>query len=555
MVQGTPEVATTTDGTRRSLLARAGLVAGAVGAALLHRPAPAAAQSVQETVDIAPPGGEPALKLRPSGPVAPSTSVGGALNLDNSASQGAGTVLYSNRGTDALGRLLVVNQANPANPQQAVRIQNAGTAHAVSILHDPAGGAGDSSAEAVDIVSTNPLDTTLGIQGQEEGRGTVKVTHEKPVRSDANAAALSIALQGAGTACQGIFIGNDAGNPTTGKLLNIRNGGPSAKRLALTADGQLELPVQGPAGGLVIGDDASLYRSAEGVLATDGGIAVADRVVLTSVDKAIANGTYTIAQITSGTTIALGAGGGLRGLGVAARITVSGALAPVSLSMCRLSSVVTPSGKTDLRSIEVYKSSPRIDGLPGVAGGVVGSTFASFQHQLKLNPIDRGTGTLARVFGFYMPPATNSVGAGWTVPNYSAVRIEAPGGAGAITQLTGVDIRDFKGRGATNSSVRSVGEAVPMRHSGGVALGTQAGPQTLLHLRGNSCMHGSVTVESESSNPPAPDSGRQARLYVKGGKLVIQWNRNGTVLYTSIALDSPGPYPVAPAVITDAAAP
>jgi hyaluronoglucosaminidase len=211
-------------------------VAGAVGAALLHRPAPAAAQSVQETVDIAPPGGEPALKLRPSGPVAPSTSVGGALNLDNSASQGAGTVLYSNRGTDALGRLLVVNQANPANPQQAVRIQNAGTAHAVSILHDPAGGAGDSSAEAVDIVSTNPLDTTLGIQGQEEGRGTVKITHEKPVRSDANAAALSIALQGSGTACQGIFIGNDAGNPTTGKLLNIRNGGPSAKRLALTAD-------------------------------------------------------------------------------------------------------------------------------------------------------------------------------------------------------------------------------------------------------------------------------------------------------------------------------
>jgi hypothetical protein len=68
-------------------------------------------------------------------------------------------------------------------------------------------------------------------------------------------------------------------------------------------------------------------------------------------------------------------------------------------------------------------------------------------------------------------------------------------------------------------------------------------------------MHGSVTVESESSNPPAPDSGRQARLYVKGGKLVIQWNRNGTVLYTSIALDSPGPYPVAPAVITDAVAP
>lgn len=555
MVQGTPEVATTTDGTRRSLLARAGLVAGAVGAALLGRPAPAPAQTVQETVDISPPGGDPALKLRPSGSVAPSASAGGALNLDNSASQGAGAVLYSNQGAGALGRLLVVNQAHPANPQQAVRIQNAGTAHTVSILHDPAGGAGDSSAEAVDIVSTNPLDTTLGIQGQEEGRGTVKITHEKPARPDTNAAALSIALQGDGTACQGIFIGNDAGNPTTGKLLNIRNGGPSARRLALTAGGQLELPVQGPAGGLVIGDDASLYRSGEGVLATDGGIAVADRVVLTSVDKAIANGTYTAAQVTAGTTVSLGTGGGFRALGVAARITVSGTLAPTSLSMCRLSSLVTPAGKTDLRSIEVYKSSPQIDGLPGVADGVVGSTFASFQHQLRLNPIDRGTGTLARVFGLYLPPATNSVGAGWTVPSYSAVRVEAPGGAGAITQLTGIDIRDFKQRGAVNSSLRSFGEAVHMRHSGGVALGAQTSPDTLLHLHGSSCMHGSVTIESESSHPPAPAAGRQARLYVKDGRLVIQWNRGGTVLYTTVRLDSPGPYPAAPEVTTDTRAP
>lgn len=543
------------EGTRRSVLARAGLLVGGVAAVLLHGSERAQGQTVGETMDIAPPAGDTALKLRPSGAVAPSTSAGGALNLDNSASQGAGAVLYSNRGADALGRLLVVNQANPTNPQQAVRIQNAGTAHAVSILHDPAGGAGDSSAEAVDIVSTNPLDTTLGVQGQEEGRGTVKITHEKPARPDANAAAISIALQGAGTACQGIFIGNDAGNPTTGKLLNIRNGGPSAKRLALTADGKLELPVQGPTGGLAIGADASLYRSEEGVLATDGGIAVADRLVLTSVDKAIANGTYTIAQVTSGTTIAIGAGGGLRGLGVAAAISVSGTLAPTSLSMCRLSSVVTPAAKTDLKSVEVYKSGLRINGLAGVADGVSGSTFSSFQHHLRLNPIDHGTASMARVFGFYMPPAINLVGAGWTVPNYSAVRIEAPGGAGTITQLTAIDIRDFKGRGAMNHSLRSFGQAVHMRHSGGVSLGAQATPDTLLHLHGNPSVHGSLTVDSESSNPPAPDADAQARLYVKGGKLVVQWNRGGTPLYTTIALDSPGPYPVSPVVTTDTVAP
>ncbi len=196
------------------------------------------------------------------------------MNLDNSASTGAGAVLYSDRGADAAGRLLIVNQSNAANPQHAVRIQNTGLAHTVSIYHDPAGGAGDPTAEALDVVSTNPLDTTVGIRGREEGRGTVKITHEKPAGPDANASALSICLLGNGTAAQGIYIGNDAGIATTGPLLNIRNGGPGSERLALTADGRLELPVPGPQGGLVIGSDANLYRSARSMLATAGGLEV-----------------------------------------------------------------------------------------------------------------------------------------------------------------------------------------------------------------------------------------------------------------------------------------
>ena len=539
---------------RRSLLGRAGLLAGGVAALVLHGPQRAPAQTIGETMDIAPPAGDQALKLRPSGQVPPSTSAGGALNLDNSGSQGAGAVLYSNQGAGALGRLLVVNQDNPANPQNAVRIQNSGTATTVAILHDPAGGAGDSSAEAVDIVSTNPLDTTLGVRGREEGRGTVKITHEKPARSDANAAALSIALTGAGTAAQGIFIGNDAGNPTTGPLLNIRNGGPDARRLVLTADGKMQLPVQGPQGGVVIGSDASLYRADEGVLATDGGIAVADGVVLTNVDKAVTDGMYSVVQVAPATTIALGAGGGLRGMRVAAAISVSGVLAQASLSMFNLSSVVTPSAPADLNSVEVYKSSPRFDGLAGVAAGVSGDTFSSFQHQLRLNPIANGTAAFARVHGLYMPPS-NSVGAGWTVPHYSAVRIEAPGGTGTIAQLVGIEIRDFDGRAASNCSLRSFGSAVHMRHSGGVSLGAQATPDTVLHLRGNESAHGSVTVEAESTHPQAPAPGAQARIYVKDAKLVIQWNRSGTVLYTTIPLDTAGPYPVTPGVTTDVVAP
>jgi hyaluronidase-like protein HylP len=262
----------TTERTRRSLLAKAGLLAGGAWVTLLQGSERALAASINETTEIAPPPGDAALKLVPSGAVPPSVSVGGAFNLNNTGSTGAGAVLYSNQGAEALGRLLVVNQGNPANPQHAVRIQNAGTAHTVSILHDPAGGAGDATAEALDVVSTNPLDTALGVQGREEGRGTVKITHLKPANPDTDAAALSIALLGAGTECQGIFIGNDAGNPTTGRLLNVRNGGPGSERLVLTADGRVELPVQGAAGGIVMGSDASLFRSDEGVLATDGAI-------------------------------------------------------------------------------------------------------------------------------------------------------------------------------------------------------------------------------------------------------------------------------------------
>ena len=166
----------------------------------------------------------------------------------------------------------MVNQANPSNPQHAVRIQNAGTAHTVSIFHDPAGGAGDPTAEAVDIVSTNEQDTALGVRGRETGKGTVKITHGKPAGPDANASALSIALEGAGTACQGIYIGNDAGNPTTGDLLHIRNGGPGTDLLRLTAPGRLELAAQGSEGGLVVGGDANALPRRSGLLATDGAL-------------------------------------------------------------------------------------------------------------------------------------------------------------------------------------------------------------------------------------------------------------------------------------------
>jgi hypothetical protein len=486
------------ESSRRTLLARAGILAGGVGALILHGAERAVAQTVAETVEIRPPAGQTALAIVPSGDVPPSASVGGALNLDNTASTGAGAVLYSNRGASALGRLLAVNQDHPENPQHALRVQNAGTAHTVSIFHDPAGGAGDPTAEALDVVSTNPLDTAVGVQGREEGKGTVKITHAKPGRPDADASALSIALLGAGTACQGIFIGNDSGNPTTGPLLNIRNGGPAAPRLVLTADGRLELPVPGPSGGLTLGADTNLYRAATAVLSTDGALQA----------RAMQ-------------------GGG----------------------------EVAPTEATAIPLVDVFRARLSLYGIEGVSSGVRGTTFSSFHHQLRLQPIEAGTASFAGVYGFYAPPLLNVVGKGWNVTSYSAVRVEPPGGEGTISHLAAVDVRDLKGRGANNYSLRSFGTSVTMRHSGAVSLGSQAAPESLLHLHGNSNVHGSVTFEAESAHPPTSTQGSQARLYLKGNALVIQWSDESRVLYTRIPLDSAGPYPATPAVTTDTTPP
>jgi hypothetical protein len=427
------------------MLLRGGLAAGVIGVIAMPDAARAAPTRFDDTVEVVPPPGATALRLTSSGNVSPSVVNGGALSVDNSGSTGAGAVLCSNRGADAAGRLLVVNQMNPANPQHAVRIQNVGTASTVSVFHDPAAGAGDPDAEAVDIVSTNQLDTTLGVRGRETGKGTVKITHGKPAGNDANASALSIALEGAGTAAQGIYIGNDADNPTTGDLLHIRNGGPGTERLRLTAAGRLEVA---------------------------------------------------------------------RGVSALATITTADVL------------------DADTRAI-----------------------YSSFQHQLRLQPLPAGVvGQITSVFGFYSPPTT-SVDAGWSVNNYSMVRIEPPQGSGSILNLTGLDIRDFRGRGTLNYSVRSFGPAVHMRHSGGVNIGSQATPGSMLHLRGNPSFHGSLTIDQESNDAPSPAARQQARLYVKNGKLVVQWNDGGKTLFTTIPLEPSGPYPVTVPITTDTTPP
>lgn len=194
-----------------------------------------------------------------------STSVGGAILVENTGSTGAGVVVFTNRGADAAGRLMVLRSANAAFTQAALHIDYLGTNHAATIAH---GGTGTASL-ALSVVSTNEDDTAVGVTGEPSARGTIKVTHNKPSVADGNASALSILLNGAGTACQGIFLDTEAGVSTTGKLINFRQAG--AERFVVHPDGSVQIGAgpmwvygTGSPEGAVAAPVGSLYSRTDG---------------------------------------------------------------------------------------------------------------------------------------------------------------------------------------------------------------------------------------------------------------------------------------------------
>jgi hypothetical protein len=150
------------------------------------------------------------------------------------------------------GRLLNIRADNPQFNAAALHVDYNGAGNAVEIVNSGTG----SPSVTLNVVSSNPNDTTLGISGQELGRGTAKITHTG-TGNDANASALSLRLNGAGTAAQGIFL--DATNGTTGKLLNLRNAGDT--KIAATSDGKLLAT-----GGLGVGNSAPASSITGGVV-------------------------------------------------------------------------------------------------------------------------------------------------------------------------------------------------------------------------------------------------------------------------------------------------
>jgi hypothetical protein len=162
----------------------------------------------------------PTLTLAPLGVTSGSPSTGGTLFVNQGTNPGSAFNTFTNAGSGALGRLMNVAVLNPAFDQAAFHIDYAGTANGLEMVSTSTA----SSSNALSITSTNPNSTAAGVNGTEISKGTVKIVHTYPGTSDANASALSLRANGAGTAAQGIFFDAEDGG-TTGNLMKMRNGG------------------------------------------------------------------------------------------------------------------------------------------------------------------------------------------------------------------------------------------------------------------------------------------------------------------------------------------
>jgi hypothetical protein len=171
---------------------------------------------------------------------------------------------------------LAVTTQDSATGSQGVSITcatGAGTAHAHGITSNLTG-SGNAFSSAANFVSANSAASCVQISGSETGRGSLKITHTGDGTSgDANASAISIDLQPAGTACQGIHIDSSAAG-TTGALLDIRNAGNQLVKVKSDATFTIPSIVLGNGGPTItIGAGAPAVSAPVGslYLRTDGG--------------------------------------------------------------------------------------------------------------------------------------------------------------------------------------------------------------------------------------------------------------------------------------------
>ncbi len=162
----------------------------------------------------------PTLSLVPSGVTSGSPTGGGTLLVNQGTNPGSALNVNSSAGSGALGRLVNITASSSLFDKPAMHVDYAGTSNAVEVSSTGTGTTGN----ALNVVSTNNNDSAVGVNGTEISRGTVKIVHNYPGQSDANASALSLRANGVGTAAQGIFFDSENGG-TTGNLMKFRNAG------------------------------------------------------------------------------------------------------------------------------------------------------------------------------------------------------------------------------------------------------------------------------------------------------------------------------------------
>lgn len=164
------------------------------------------------------------------------SSSGGAIFIDNTNNTGTGLGIYSNAGGDALGNMINVKVDNALYNQAAFYMNYDGLSNAVEIVSNSQ----DSSSNALSVTGYNINDSTVGIIGEELGKGTLKISHYRPGSgNDQNASGISVDLKGVGTRAQGVYVDSTESGGTLGNLLRLRN--ESIDKFVVNYQGNLSL--------------------------------------------------------------------------------------------------------------------------------------------------------------------------------------------------------------------------------------------------------------------------------------------------------------------------
>jgi len=189
---------------------------------------------------------------------------------------------------------------------------------------------------------------------------------------------------------------------------------------------------------------------------------------------------------------------------------------------------------------EVYIGSSNAGGativLDGYANGdAVGGDYSYIKHQ------DDGKLEIRNIVGnTYFTNDTGNVGIGTASPGE---KLDVAGNIGLTTSISfntttkpriGQNADDLYLQPGTDRGIYLVdhdGAALmTVKDGGNVGIGTTA-PETKLHLNPSSGSHAAITLGESSTTPDTPSVGDECRIYMKGDKLIVQFNDGGIIRY------------------------